>query len=223
MRGVTSFIFSAFAFVSLALAQSSSSPQRAVATTPNRDSVQGLYGSPVDDVYQTRTKLTVTASFAPSGNLCRAVIRSSGGMTDAELNPVLDELAPKEARGKFKMGTFLNVTCLRAVKAKDSKSNSDGRATTELETARTWSALVSRRNTSESSSRSTEIRTNTAQQTFGTTGPSARNWRRHSTSGRGGQIAIEKSPSSTLSQATRDRRIVSLLSSAIVELGRYST
>jgi hypothetical protein len=33
-------------------------------------------------------------------------------MTDKEVNTVLDEIAPKDERGKYKMGTFLNVICL---------------------------------------------------------------------------------------------------------------
>jgi hypothetical protein len=33
-------------------------------------------------------------------------------MTDKEVDTVLDEIAPKDDRGKYKMGTFLNVICL---------------------------------------------------------------------------------------------------------------
>jgi hypothetical protein len=32
-------------------------------------------------------------------------------MTDKEVNTVLDEIAPKNERGKYKMGTFLNLCC----------------------------------------------------------------------------------------------------------------
>src|ERR1700681_670601 len=112
MRFVVSFGMSAL-IVFLAGVQSSSSKLGTPATIQNRDTVQRLYGSPVREVYRTSENLTITASFASNGNLCRARINSDvdAGITDTHLNAVLDELAPKDVRGKFKLGTFLNVTC----------------------------------------------------------------------------------------------------------------
>jgi hypothetical protein len=120
--------------VLLAGAQSSSSKSAAPATIQNRDTVQRLYGSPVSEVYRTPQSLTITASFASNGNLCRAHLNSGvdAGITDKQLNAVLDELAPKELRGKYKIGTFLNGTCLKLVKPENSTSNSSGKPAMEL-------------------------------------------------------------------------------------------
>src|SRR5207237_37588 len=92
------------------------------------------YGNPVSEVYRTSRNLTVTASFASNGNLCRAHIESDvdGGITDTQLNAVLDELAPKDVRGEFKLGTFLNVTCLKLLKPENATSNSSGKSAMEL-------------------------------------------------------------------------------------------
>jgi hypothetical protein len=80
-------------------------------------------------------KPTITASFAPNGNLCRAHINSDADakITDKHLNAVLDELAPKEVRGEFKMDTFLNITCIKLVKPENSTSNSSKAPAPELE------------------------------------------------------------------------------------------
>src|SRR5579871_2117767 len=73
------------------------------------------YGNPIGEVYRTSNHLTVTTYFDEHGNICREHIESENRgrrMTDKEVNTVLDEIAPKEERGKYKMGTFLNVICL---------------------------------------------------------------------------------------------------------------
>jgi hypothetical protein len=124
MRYIVSFSTSIIVF--LALVQSSSSTLETRALIQNRNTVQSLYGSPVREVYRTSHDLMVTASFASNGNLCRARIHSDGGggITDTELNPVLDELVPKNVRGEFKIGTFLNITCLKVQEPERSASNS---------------------------------------------------------------------------------------------------
>ena len=100
--------------------RSNSSKPEASATVQNRETVHRLYGSPVREVYQASRNLTVTASFASNGDLCRASLRSGidSGITDKELETALDKLAPKQARGEYKMGTFLNITCLKSDSAK---------------------------------------------------------------------------------------------------------
>jgi hypothetical protein len=57
----------------------------------------------------------VTATFAASGALCKAHITDDSrvGITDAQVNPILNELAPEDVRGKFKLATFLDTTCLK--------------------------------------------------------------------------------------------------------------
>ena len=133
MRHIISFGMSALV-VFLAVVQSSSSKPETPARIQNRDTVAGLYGHPVSEVYQTPRNLTITASFASNGNLCRAHIASDAGgeITDTQLNGILDELAPKDVRGEYKIGTFLNGTCLKLVKPENSKSHASRKSAMEL-------------------------------------------------------------------------------------------
>jgi len=127
-------LFGIFAFVALLVVVPSRSSQSGTdAAIQNRDTVQRLYGRPVSEVYRTPQGLNVTASFASTGHLCRAHIRSddTSGITDAQLNAVLEALAPKSVRGKYKMGTFLNITCLKARKGENSTLDSGGKPAVE--------------------------------------------------------------------------------------------
>jgi hypothetical protein len=101
--------------VFLSVLQSSSSKSGTTTTYQTRGSVQRLYGNPISEVYRTPQGLTATASFAPNGTLCRARVTSEdgGGITDAQLDPTLGELAPEASRGKYKIGTFLDHVCIK--------------------------------------------------------------------------------------------------------------
>jgi len=95
----------AAAFVCLMLAT--------LALTQTRTTLQDRYGSPVADVYRTSKGLLIKPTFAPNDGLCAAHIAAEGRtMKEAELETVLEELAPKDARGKYIIGTFLDFTCL---------------------------------------------------------------------------------------------------------------
>jgi hypothetical protein len=102
----------------LALAQSSSSEPAVPFKIQSRSTIQKLYGNPVSEVYRTPQHLTVTASFASGGNLCRAYIQYEGGgeITEGELAAILKELAPDNVRGKHTLSTFLDVTCIKLQK-----------------------------------------------------------------------------------------------------------
>jgi hypothetical protein len=118
--------------VLLALVESGSSAESL--KIQNRDSVQRFYGNPISEVYRTSQNLTVTASFATNGSLCTANLASmEDGITDSELNAVLDELAPEEVRGKHKLSTFLNMTCLKRLKPENLKTGPEGKPTINLE------------------------------------------------------------------------------------------
>jgi hypothetical protein len=105
----------------LAVVQSSSSNSGIPAGIQTRNTIRKLYGTAISEDYRISHHLTVTASFASGGNLCRAQIRSNvdTGITDAELDAVLNKLAPDDVRGKHKMSTFLNITCLKLQKPED--------------------------------------------------------------------------------------------------------
>lgn len=118
----------------LEVMQSGSSKLGTPATIQNRDTVQQLYGKPQSEVYRTSQNLRITASFASNGSLCQAHISSGldARITDAQLNGVLDELAPENVRGKHKLSTFLNNTCLKLVKREDPTAHASGSPATEL-------------------------------------------------------------------------------------------
>ena len=81
--------------------------------TQSRSTLQDRYGSPVGDVYRTSKAVLIKPTFARNDSLCAAHITAEGRTTkEAELETVLKELTPKDARGKYIIGTFLDYTCL---------------------------------------------------------------------------------------------------------------
>lgn len=77
-------------------------------------------GPPTSQTYNVRPDIKVTISYAKNGDVCAMLIQpvsetKSGKpslMKSQPLFEVIDELAPKEQRGKHIMDTFLNITCL---------------------------------------------------------------------------------------------------------------
>jgi hypothetical protein len=87
----------------------------AVADGQSRTALKQRHGEAIGEVYRTANGLTVTAYFNAQGSICKEHIESESRgtpMTDADVTPVLDDIAPEAARGTYKMGTFLNVMCL---------------------------------------------------------------------------------------------------------------
>jgi hypothetical protein len=83
------------------------------APTQSRSKLQDQYGNPGGDVYRTSNGLFIKPTFASNNALCAAHITAEGRtIKEAELETVLEELAPKDARGKYIIGTFLDFTCL---------------------------------------------------------------------------------------------------------------
>lgn len=90
------------------------------AQTPNR--LHQKYGAPVAESYIVRPGIVVTAILSKDGEVCEMVIEpqrpfspiKSGAplLKSQTLAEVIDELVPPQERGKFLMGTFLNLTCL---------------------------------------------------------------------------------------------------------------
>lgn len=86
-----------------------------IVAAQERADLRQHYGDAIGEVYRTSNHLTVTAYFGEHGNICREHIESENRgkrMTDKEINTVLDEIAPKNERGNYEMGTFLDVICL---------------------------------------------------------------------------------------------------------------
>ena len=84
-----------------------------LALAQSRSTLQDRYGISVGDVYRTSKGLLIKPTFAPNDSLCAAHITAEGRtIKDVELETVLEELAPKDTRGKYIIGTFLDYTCL---------------------------------------------------------------------------------------------------------------
>lgn len=85
-----------------------------VASAQNRTDLRQHYGGAIGEVYRTPSHLMVTAYFDENGNICREHVESEDRgrrMTNDEVKTVLDEIAPENERGKYKIGTVLNIGC----------------------------------------------------------------------------------------------------------------
>ena len=87
-----------------------------------RDSLRAKYGHPTSETYDSGKGVMLTATFDDKGATCSVLIdrRGKSGATpsstetlsDADANRLLDDLAPTSSRGKYIIGTFLDITCM---------------------------------------------------------------------------------------------------------------
>ena len=91
------------------------------AKTP--DALRQRYGKPFSEIFLVRPDVAVAATYGESGETCllmiepletlgRSVTPKSPIIEEKLLEEISKELVPEEDRGKFKMGTFLNIICL---------------------------------------------------------------------------------------------------------------
>jgi hypothetical protein len=91
------------------------------AKTP--ESFRQRYGKPLSETFLVRPGVAVSASYGPSGETCSLTIEpvESVGTSVTPKSPIIEEkllqeideeLVPKKDRGKYIMGTFLNIECL---------------------------------------------------------------------------------------------------------------
>jgi len=67
-----------------------------------------------------RPDIKLTVTYAKSGDVCEMLIKPASETQNGKpsllksqpLNEVIDELVPKEQRGAYLMGTFVNIICL---------------------------------------------------------------------------------------------------------------
>ena len=99
-----------------------------VATAQTASTLRQKYGLPTSDIYngqrveiyKVRPDIKVTVRYTKHGHVCSMFIAPLSETTDGKpsllksqpLDEVIDELVPKEQRGKYLMGTFLNIICL---------------------------------------------------------------------------------------------------------------
>jgi hypothetical protein len=84
------------------------------ASASSRDELRTLYGEPIGEVYRAGGDVILTTSRDAHRNICLLRIEHETRgrrLTDAELNTVLDKVAPKADRGDYVIGTFLNILC----------------------------------------------------------------------------------------------------------------
>jgi hypothetical protein len=88
-------------------------------------SLRQKYGRPVSESYEVRPGIVVTTGYGASGNICELVISSkqplgmikrwpghNAALDGKLLKEIEEELVPTSKRGKFKVGTLLDITCL---------------------------------------------------------------------------------------------------------------
>lgn len=80
------------------------------------------YGAPISETFRVRPDIIVTVSYDKNSKVSEMVIEPQPDATIIKsrhnriksqmLQEIIDELVPPEKRGKFVMGTILNITCL---------------------------------------------------------------------------------------------------------------
>lgn len=82
------------------------------------------YGNPISETYLVRPGIVVSATYGPSGSACELVIapkepdvvlRKWPGIGEIDyplLEQIEDETVARTERGRYIMGTFLNIICL---------------------------------------------------------------------------------------------------------------
>ena len=91
-------------------------------TAQTRDSLGAKYGRPTSETYDSGEGVMLTATFDDHGATCSVLIDRRGRsgntpsstetLSDAVANRVLDDVAPMNSRGKYIIGTFLDVICM---------------------------------------------------------------------------------------------------------------
>ena len=87
----------------------------------NSETLHQQYGQPIAETFLVRLGIVVTASYGRSGNTCELTIRpkdtndiankSSSEIDYDLLKGIENELVPVTERGRYVMGTFLDIVC----------------------------------------------------------------------------------------------------------------
>jgi len=90
-----------------------------VATAQTSTSLREKYGNPSSETFRVRPDINVTVTYAKTGEVCEMLIKPASETVNGKpsllksqpLKDVIDELVPKNERGAFIIGTFVNVVC----------------------------------------------------------------------------------------------------------------
>jgi hypothetical protein len=91
-----------------------------IATAQTSASLREKYGNPSSETYRVRPDINVTVTYAKTGEVCEMLIKPASETVNGKpsllksqsLKDVIDELVPKDERGTFIIGTFVNLVCL---------------------------------------------------------------------------------------------------------------
>jgi len=90
----------------------------------SRDELKTKYGNAVSETFLVRPGIGVTATFSASGQIVEFLIApqntgliksrsfAENPLSNDLLQQIIDELVPMPIRGKYLMGTLMNVICL---------------------------------------------------------------------------------------------------------------
>ena len=87
----------------------------------SKEQLRRKYGEPISETFLFNPSIIVTATYASKGRIAELLIspRTTGlvksrgqTMSQESVRAILDELVPNSVRGKFLIGSFLNLTCL---------------------------------------------------------------------------------------------------------------
>jgi hypothetical protein len=87
----------------------------------SKEELRRKYGEPISETFLVRPGISVTATYATNGRVTELLISSrttdlikSRGKTLSQdsVTAILDELVPRSVRGKYLIGSFLDVMCL---------------------------------------------------------------------------------------------------------------
>src|SRR2546421_7382147 len=93
------------------------------ANAQSREELHKKFGSSISETFAARPGVLVTVSYADSGEVCEMVIHAEPLTSDLNypirktmklkaLNEMIDDLVPMSQRGPFRIGTFLNISCI---------------------------------------------------------------------------------------------------------------
>ncbi len=89
----------------------------------SQEELHKKYGSPISETLTIRPGVFLTINYDETGDICEMIIHpqqltlnlnspTTETMQSTTLTEIIDELVPKNQRGKLIMGTFLNIVCL---------------------------------------------------------------------------------------------------------------
>ena len=90
----------------------------------SKDELNAKYGKAVSETFLVRPGIGVTAKYTARGRIVELLIApqtadlikstslGAGALSNDTLRVIIDELVPMRKRGKYVMGSFLNITCL---------------------------------------------------------------------------------------------------------------